>query len=87
MLLLQAGKTPCLHVYQLSYILITYSFDGDTLFHRSQHLTWGGERGHSLRRKRKCIFDIVFLIENILRVNKFCPAVSEFWKITKKNIS
>ena len=26
MLLLQVGKTPYLHVYQLSYILITYSF-------------------------------------------------------------
>ena len=37
-----------------------------------------------MRRNRKCIFDIVFLIENILRANKFCPAVSEFWKITKK---
>ena len=37
-----------------------------------------------MRRNRKCIFDIVFVIENILSVNKFCPAVSEFWKITKK---
>ena len=28
-------------------------------------------------------FEIVFLLENVISVNEFCPAVSEFWERTK----